>query len=63
MEAGQIAALVAAAAMLVILWPSARRAVASGAPVLRWALLWAAALAAVLLAYEFVLAPMGIGLR
>lgn len=63
MEAGQIAALVAGLAMLVILWPAARRALAEGAPVLRWAAIWAAALAAVLLAYEVVLAPMGIGLR
>jgi len=63
METGQIAALVAGAAMLVILWPAARRALASGAPVLRWALVWAAVLGAVLVAYAVVLEPMGIGLR
>lgn len=63
MEAGQIAALVAAVAMLVILWPAARRALADGAPVLRWALAWAAVIAAVVAAYVWVLAPMGIGLR
>lgn len=63
MEAGQIAALVGAVAMLVILWPAARRALADGAPVLRWALVWAAVLGAVLAAYALVLEPMGIGLR
>jgi hypothetical protein len=63
MEAGQIAALVGAAAMLVILWPAARRALADGAPVLRWILAWVAVLVAVVLAYQLILAPMGIGLR
>jgi hypothetical protein len=63
MEAGQIAALVAGLAMLVILWPAARRSLANGAPVLRWAVAWAAVLVAVLLAYQLILAPMGIGLR
>ncbi len=63
METGQIAALVAGMAMLVILWPAARRIGGSGAPILRWAVMWVAVLAAVLLLYSWVLAPMGIGLR
>lgn len=62
METGQIAALVAGIAMLVILWPAARR-LGTEAPVLRWAVLWAAVLAGVLALYSWVLAPMGIGLR
>ncbi|WP_144299573.1 hypothetical protein [Elioraea rosea] len=63
METGQIAALVGGIAMLVILWPIARRLGSSGAPVLRWAVLWAAVLAGVLALYSLVLAPMGVGLR
>jgi hypothetical protein len=63
MEAGAIAGLVTAAAVLALLWPSARRMAASGAPMLRWAIIWLAALGAVGLAYAYVLAPLGIGLR
>lgn len=63
MEAWQIFGLVAGAAMLVILWPRVRRMLASGAPVLRWAVLWLAALLAVVAAYDWVLAPAGVGLR
>jgi hypothetical protein len=62
MEAGQIFGLVAGAAMLILLWPAARR-LGSTAPVLRWAVLWIAALAAVMLLYVAVLEPMGVGLR
>ncbi|WP_291297303.1 hypothetical protein [Elioraea sp.] len=63
MEAGQIFGLVAGAMMLVLLWPAARRLGASGTPMLRWAALWVAAAAAVMLVYAFVLEPMGVGLR
>lgn len=63
MEAWQIFGLVASAAVLVILWPRLRRMLAEGAPVLRWAALWIAAVLAVVLAYEWVLAPLGVGLR
>lgn len=63
MEAGQIFGLVAGAMMLALLWPAARRLGTSGAPMLRWAVLWIAAAAAVLLVYVTVLEPMGVGLR
>jgi len=63
MEAWQAAALVAGIGMLVLLWPAARRIGGSRVPMLRWALIWAVAIAAVMLAYTWVLAPMGIGLR
>lgn len=63
MDAGVIAGLVTATALLVLLWPAARRMAAEGAPMLRWAIVWLAALGAVGLAYTYVLAPLGIGLR
>jgi hypothetical protein len=63
METGQIVGLIAGAMMLALLWPAARRLGAAGTPTLRWAVLWIAALAAVMLLYTTVLAPMGIGLR
>ena len=63
MEAWQIYSLVATAAVLVLLWPRARRLLASDAPLLRWGLIWAGAVAAVMLAYVLVLEPMGIGRR
>lgn len=63
MEAWQIFGLVAGAAMLAILWPRLRRMLAEGAPVLRWGVLWAVAVLAIVLAYEWVLAPLGVGLR
>lgn len=63
MEAWQIFGLAAAAAMLVILWPRVRRMRADRAPLLRWALLWLAAVLAVVFAYQWVLAPLGVGLR
>ncbi|QXM23901.1 hypothetical protein KO353_11420 [Elioraea tepida] len=63
MEAWQVFGLVASAAMLAILWPRLRRMLAEGDPLLRWAALWAAALLAVVLAHEWLLAPLGLGLR
>lgn len=63
METGQIVRLIAGAMMLVLLWPAARRLAASGTPMLRWAVLWVAALAGVMLLYTTVLEPMGVGLR
>jgi hypothetical protein len=63
MEAWQVFGLVAALAMLVILWPRLRRMRAEGAPVLGWAALWAVAVLAVVLAYLWLLEPLGVGLR
>jgi len=62
-EAWQIYSLVATAAVLILLWPRARRLARSDAPLLRWGLLWVAAAAAVMVAYVLVLEPMGIGRR
>jgi hypothetical protein len=63
MEAWQVAGLVSVAGALALLLPGARRMLASGAPVWRWALIWVVALAAAALAYELVLAPLGVTMR